>query len=100
MVKVIGHRASAASFGAIERTGSVGICNPRHDSKILADDANRGVTPFMPLAVAVHEDKQGQVFVSQLNVGLLGTMFGGVVAQVMAMAGKDLKEVVASATAR
>jgi len=32
--------------------------------------------------------KQGQVFISQLNVGLLGMMFGGTIADVMGMAGK------------
>lgn len=50
----------------------------------------------MPLAIGVYEDKKGQVYVSQLNVGLMGKMFGGTIAEVMAMAGKDLNEVVAS----
>jgi hypothetical protein len=38
------------------------------------------------------------VYVSQLNVGLLGMMFGGTIAEVMGMAGKALNEVVASVT--
>jgi uncharacterized protein (DUF302 family) len=76
------------------------ICNPRYASKILANDADRGVTAFMPLAFGVYEDKSGQVYVSQLNVGLLGMMFGGTIADVMGMAGKDLTEVVSSVAAR
>jgi hypothetical protein len=40
------------------------------------------------------------VFVSQLNVGLLGMMFGGTIADVMKMAGTDLNEVVASVAAK
>jgi uncharacterized protein (DUF302 family) len=76
------------------------ICNPRYASNILADDANRGVTAFMPLAIGVYEDKNGQVYVSQLNVGLLGMMFGGTIAEVMGMAGNDLNEVIASVVAR
>ena len=94
------YQKSTAAFGAMEKVGSMNVCNPRHAAKILADDANRGVTAFMPMAIGVFEDKKGQVFVSQLNVGLLGMMFGGTIADVMGMAGKDLNEVVASVKAR
>jgi len=94
------YQKSTAAFGSMERVGSMNVCNPRYASKILADDANRGVTAFMPLAIGVYEDKKGQVYVSQLNVGLMGMMFGGTIADVMSMAGKDLNEVVASVAAR
>jgi len=76
------------------------ICNPRYASRILANDSDRGVTAFMPLAIGVYEDKQGQVYVSQLNVGLISMMFGGTIADVMGVAGKDLNEVVASVAAK
>jgi uncharacterized protein (DUF302 family) len=94
------HQEATAGFGALERVCSVSVCNPRYSAKILADDANRGVTAFMPLAIGVYEDKKGQVFVSQLNVRLLGMMFGGTIADVMKMAGTDLKEVVGAVTAK
>lgn len=94
------YQKSTANFGALERVSSMNVCNPRYASKILADDANRGVTAFMPLAIGVYEDKAGQVYVSQLNIGLLGMMFGDTIAEVMGMAGKDLNEVVASVVAR
>ena len=87
-------------FITLERAGSIDICNPRYVSKILADDKNRGVTAFMPLDFGVYEDKKGQVFVSQLNVGLVGKMFGGTISKVMGMAGKDLNEVVESVSVR
>lgn len=90
------YQKSTVAFGAIERVGTVSICNPRYASKILANDVDRGVTAFMPLGLGVYEDKQGHVYVSQLNVGLLGMMFGGTIADVMGMAGTDLKEVVAA----
>ncbi len=94
------YQKSTSVFQAIERTGSINVCNPRYASKILSNDADRGVTAFMPLALGVYEDKKGQVFVSQLNVGLMGKMFGGTIAEVMGMAGKDLDEVVASVVAK
>jgi len=94
------YQKSTAAFGAIERVGTVTICNPRYASKILANDADRGVTAFMPLGIGVYEDKQGNVYVSQLNVGLLGMMFGGTISDVMGTAGKDINEVVASVTSK
>lgn len=94
------YQKSTAAFGAIARVGSVSICNPRYASKILANDADRGVTAFMPLGIGVYEDGQGNVYVSQLNVGLMGMMFGGTISEVMGMAGKDINEVVASVTAK
>ena len=81
------YQKSTAAFVALERVGSITICNPRHASKILADDKNRFVTAFMPLGLGVYEDKKGQVFVSQMNVGLLGKMFGGTISDVMGGAG-------------
>jgi uncharacterized protein (DUF302 family) len=100
VIVVNDYQKSVAAFGALERVGSISICNPRYASRILANDADRGVTAFMPLGLGVYEDKQGQVFVAQLNVGLLGMMFGGTIAQVMGQAGSDLTEVVVAVTAK
>lgn len=100
MLKVNDYQESTAPFGAIEKVCSVNVCNPRSALKILANDANRGVTAIMPLAIGVYEDKKGQVFVSQLNVKLLGKMFGGTIAEVMGGAGTALDEVIASVAAK
>lgn len=94
------YQKSTAEFGGMERVSSMNICNPRYASKILSNEVDRGVTAFMPLALGVYEDKKGQVYVSQLNIGLLGMMFGGTIADVMGTAGKDLNEVVASVAAK
>ncbi len=90
------YQKSTEAFGALERICSINICNPRYASKILADEKNRGVTAFMPLGLGVYENKKGQVVVSQLNVNLLGKMFGGTIAKVMGMAGKDIRDVIQS----
>jgi uncharacterized protein (DUF302 family) len=96
IIKINDYQERTASFGALERVCSMNVCNPRYAWQILSDDANRGVTAFMPVAVGVYEDKKGQVFVSQLNVRLLGMMFGGTIAKMMNLAGIDLNEVIAS----
>jgi uncharacterized protein (DUF302 family) len=82
--------------GSIDSVGAVGLCNPLYASRILADEKNRKVTAFMPLGIGVYEDNAGQVHISELNVGLLGLMFGGTIAEVMADAGNDMKEIIQS----
>ena len=100
VLTVNNYQKSTEAFGEIEKVGSINICNPRYASEILTEDANRIVTALMPLAIGVFEDKKGQVFVSQMNIGLMGMMFGGTIADVMGKASKDLNEVVASVSAK
>jgi uncharacterized protein (DUF302 family) len=88
-----------AGHGPIDKVGSIALCNPRYASRILADPTNRKVTAFMPLAIGVYEDGK-EVYVSQLDVGLMGMMFGGTIAEVMGVAGKDLSAVIAAAVAK
>ena len=88
-----------AGHGPIEKVGAVALCNPRYASRILAADENKMVTAFMPLGIGVYEDANGDVYISELNVGLLGMMFGGTIAEVMADAGNDVGEIIAAATA-
>jgi hypothetical protein len=54
----------------------------------------------MPLAIGVYEDGKGQVYVSQLDVGLMGMMFGETIAEVMGVSGKDLSAVIATAVGK
>ncbi len=93
------YQKATEAFGSIERTGSINVCNPRYASKILANTKNCGVTAMMPLAVGVYEDREGRVYVSQMNFKLIGMMFGGTIAEVMGMAGKDVGEIVKSVAA-
>lgn len=85
-----------AGHGELNRIGSIAICNPHFASRILADDGNKKVTAFMPIEIGIYEDKIRQVYISELNVSLLGKMFGGTIAKVMSDAGKDIKDILAA----
>jgi len=82
--------------GEMNRIGSIAICNPHHASRILADDGDKKVTAFMPIEIGIYEDKSGHVHVSELNIGLMGKMFGGTIAEVMSDAAKEIKDVIAA----
>lgn len=88
-----------AGYGAVDKVGTVALCNPLYASRILSADDNKKVTAFMPLGIGVYEDSNGDVYISELNVGLLGMMFGGTIAEVMADAGDDVSDMIAAATA-
>jgi uncharacterized protein (DUF302 family) len=89
-----------AGHGSIEKVGTVALCNPLYASRILSNEENRMVTAFMPLGIGVYEDEEGNVFISELNVELLGMMFGGTIADVMADAGNDINEIISAAMAQ
>ncbi len=86
-----------AGHGKIEKVGSIAICNPGYAALILKEEPNRKVTSIMPLTIGIYENKRKQVYVSELNIKLMGMMFGGTIAKVMNIAGKDVKNIIASA---
>jgi uncharacterized protein (DUF302 family) len=87
-----------AGLEKIEKVGSVAICNPKYASLILSEEPNRKVTSIMPLTIGVYENKDNDVFISELNIRLMGMMFGGTIAKVMSIAGRDVKNIIISAT--
>ena len=63
------------------RVKIVQLCHPEHAAKVLKTD--RYVSSLMPCTIAVWEDDAGQVFISKMNTGLMGKLFGGTIAEVM-----------------
>lgn len=59
----------------------VELCNAYHAKTVL--DANPEVSTMMPCAWGVYEGKDGNVYVSGMNMGLMGQLFGGTIAEVM-----------------
>ena len=61
----------------------VDLCEPHHAGKILDGDTSRTVSVFMPCTVSVWEAEDGTTRVTSTNAKLLGSVFGGVVKEVM-----------------
>jgi uncharacterized protein (DUF302 family) len=59
----------------------VELCNAYHARTVL--DANPEVSTMMPCAWGVYEGEDGSVYVSGMNMGLMGRLFGGTIAEVM-----------------
>lgn len=75
------------------------ICQPDHAYKILREDANKMVLAVMPCRVGVYRGADGKTYISTMNIGLMGRMFGGTIAQVMGAAGAEENAIVAAVTA-
>ncbi|MCD4651454.1 MAG: DUF302 domain-containing protein [Candidatus Cloacimonetes bacterium] len=71
------------------------ICKPSHANEILQDDRNKKVTAIMPCRIGVYEDSNGQVWISSMNMGLLGKMFGGVIKEVISHSAVEEKKILA-----
>ena len=60
------------------------ICKPDYGEKVLKDDDARFLSVMMPCSIAVYEKTDGKTYISTMNAGLMGRMFGGTAAEVMA----------------
>ncbi len=63
---------------------SLKICQPDHAEKVLNDDDARLLSVMMPCSIAVYEKADGKTYISTMNAALMGRLFGGTVAEVMA----------------
>lgn len=75
--------ASMAKHGVefLPRVQIVQMCKAPYAKEVLTID--RRVSCLMPCAVSVWEGDDGGVYVSMMNTGLMGKLFGGVVGRVM-----------------
>ena len=63
---------------------SLKICQPDYAEQVLIDDDARYLSVMMPCSIAVYRKADGKTYVSTMNAVLMGKMFGGTVAEVMA----------------
>lgn len=63
---------------------SLKICQPDHAERVLLDDDARFLSVMMPCSIAVYEKADGKTYISTMNSGLMGRMFGGTAQSVMA----------------
>lgn len=59
------------------------ICQPDYAEQVLQDDHARFLSVLMPCSIAVYEKADGKTYISTMNSGLMGRLFGGTAAEVM-----------------
>jgi uncharacterized protein (DUF302 family) len=79
------------------RVKKLNLCNAGYASEVLTTD--RWASSLMPCGIAVWEDDAGKVWVSKMNTGLMGKIFGGTIARVMGgMVARDESKITAGVT--
>lgn len=63
------------------RVEVIKLCHPDYAEDVLTTD--RHLSGLMPCSISVWEGDDGAVYVSKMNTGLMGKLFGGNVARVM-----------------
>lgn len=64
-----------------QRVTVIQLCKPEYAKSVL--DSDRHVSCLMPCTIAVWEGDDGKTYISKMNMGLMGKMFGGNIARVM-----------------
>ena len=67
----------------IGKLNVLSLCSAEHASKILDDDSRKKVAAMMPCRIGVYEGSDGKTYITQMNIGLMSKMFGGVIEDVM-----------------
>jgi uncharacterized protein (DUF302 family) len=81
----INMQQSIAKYGkTIPRVTLLKICQADYAGRILNTDDAMFVSVMMPCTIAVYQKSDGKTYVSTMNTGMMGRLFGGVIAEVMA----------------
>jgi len=72
-------RTSGEDFSADVRL--VELCKATHAAEVLR--SNPEVSTLMPCCFGVYKGPNGKVYITGMNTGLMGKLFGGVIAEVM-----------------
>jgi len=88
-----------AGHPGMTRVKIVALCNANYAHRILEDDSDKVVTTMMPLGLGIYETSNGDVYISEMNVGLVGKMFGGTISEVMGDASADIARIISAVSA-
>ena len=66
------------------RVAGIKLCKGEYAYTILKDEQARYMSALMPCSISVWENEKGSVFISEMNIPLMGKLFGGIISEVMA----------------
>lgn len=70
------------------------ICQPEFSYAILQEDENKFISAIMPCRIAIYEDKEGDVYISRMNIGLFSNFFSGTIGDILANVAEDDKKII------
>ena len=83
-----------AGYEDMTKVKIISICQQDHAYRILKNDNNKKVTAIMSCRIGVYQSKDGYVYISEMNIGIMSKMFGGIIEEVMSEAAKEEKGII------
>lgn len=65
------------------KIAGVNLCKGNYAETILRDEKARFVSCLMPCTISVWQDNNGAVHISEMNIPLMGKLFGGTISKIM-----------------
>lgn len=87
-------RAIQKDGGNVLPVMMIEACSTKYSKPILNDDSVRYLSILMPCKITVYKKNDGKTYVGTMNAGLMGMMFGPLVAEIMGEVAKDQKNFV------
>jgi len=79
------HEAIASGTGVTRKpVHLIKLCQPEYAKRILTQDSNLVMSAMMPCIISVYEKQDGSTYIGTRNARMMGKMFGGDIAEVMA----------------
>ena len=82
-------RMKKAGFEDAARVKIIELCHAKHSNDILSQEDDMFIAAIMPCRIAVYEKKNGDVFISKMNIGLMSKFFGENVEKVMGQVAEE-----------
>ncbi len=87
-----------AGYENVEKMRVVSLGHAKFAYQIVRNDKDKFVLGFMPYRAGVYEDKNGDVYITGANMGIMSKMFGGNIEKIMGASAKDLEKAFAKFT--
>ena len=82
-------RMKKAGFEDAARVKVIELCHAIHTNNILSNEDDMFIAAIMPCRIAVYEKKNGDVFISKMNIGLMSKFFSENVKVVMGQVAEE-----------
>ena len=82
-------RMKKAGFEDAARVKVVELCHAVHTNDILSQEDDMFIAAIMPCRIAVYEKRNGDVFISKMNIGLMSKFFSENVKEVMGQVAEE-----------
>jgi uncharacterized protein (DUF302 family) len=87
-------KAVAASGTNVLPVLLVEACSTKYSGPLLKEDETRALSILMPCTITVYKKDNGKTYITLMNSGLMGKMFGSKVSAIMGEVAKDQAEFV------